>query len=157
MAYFLANLASKVGGPQIDSHTQIRKFFPIVDLSQMWQYADLQFADHIFLRFADLQLRTQLFIADLKLSQIRKYHIVLPKNICLTSSHSNLRITFGFWDSFADMAFRSLKYTYVGKSNIGVKPVWISIQNTVFFLKNLRICDLRTGIPKKIADLRFAD
>jgi hypothetical protein len=33
--------------------------------------------------------------------------------------------------------------------------IWI--RNTVFFLANLWICSLRTGTPKKFADMRFAD
>jgi hypothetical protein len=39
----------------------------------MWQFADLYFADHIFLQVADL--RTQIFFANLKLPKIRNYII----------------------------------------------------------------------------------
>jgi hypothetical protein len=42
------------------------------------------------------------------------------------------------------MAFLNLKYTYVGKKNIKVKPIRIWIRNTALF-------------PCKFADLRFAD
>jgi len=54
------------------------------------------------------------------------------------------------------MAFRSLKYTFMGKKNMRGKPVRIWIRNTAFFLANL-ICDLLTWTPRKFADLRFAD
>ncbi len=33
--------------------------------------------------------------------------------------------------------------------------IWV--RNIAFFLANLRICDLRTTTPKKLADLRLAD
>jgi hypothetical protein len=56
---------------------------------------------------------------------------------------------------FLDVSVR--KYSYAGKENIRGKPMWIWIRNTVFFLANLRICDLRTGTPRKFSDFRFAD
>jgi hypothetical protein len=75
---------------------------------------------------------------------------------------------FGFYDS--NMAFRSLKYSYVGKENIGGKPTQIWIRNIVFSLQicgfaicvlrhhgHLQICYMRTGTPKKFADLRLAE
>ncbi len=57
-------------------------------------------------------------------------------------------MTFGTVLRQSNMAFCSLKYTYVGKKIRG-KPerIWI--------LAKLRICDLRTGIPRKFVDLRI--
>jgi hypothetical protein len=68
------------------------------------------------------------------------------------------------------MAFRSLKYYYVGKENIRGKPAQIWIRIIVFSLQicgfvicglrhhgHLRICDMRTGTTKKFADLRLAE
>ena len=55
---------AEVGGPQI-ANPQIcglTKFVTFADLPQMWQFADLQFAYPIFLRFADPN-----FVVDLKL------------------------------------------------------------------------------------------
>ncbi len=77
----------------------------------MWQFADLQFADHIYfleLRSCDLQscdlqicdLQAQLTFADLQLPQICKYIVFILTNICLNCHNSNLRITFGFQNSF---------------------------------------------------------
>jgi hypothetical protein len=54
---------AEVGGPQI-ANPQIcglTKFVTFADLPQMWQFADLQFAYPIFLRFADPN-----FFVDLK-------------------------------------------------------------------------------------------
>jgi hypothetical protein len=64
-----------------------------------------------------------------------------------------------FWlfRQFWDMAFRSLKYTYVGKKNIWGQPVQVWITHAAFFLENLRICGSRTGTPRKFANLRYAD
>jgi hypothetical protein len=75
----------------------------------------------MFFRFADLRL------ADLKL-------------------HSNLRTTFGFWDSFDTEinGIHSLKYTYVGKKKYKRQPIEDLDQKHCFF-------------PCKFADLRFAD
>jgi hypothetical protein len=50
-----------------------------------------------------------------------------------------------------NIAFCCLKYT----KSIRGKPMRIWIRNTAFFLANLQICDLRTGTPRKFADLRF--
>jgi hypothetical protein len=69
------------------------EFFRFAELPQMWQFADLRFAHHIF--FVICELRTKLFFADL-----RKYIIFSLTKISLKCSHSNLRTTFGFWDSF---------------------------------------------------------
>ncbi len=38
--------------------------------------------------------------------------------------------------NFSFLAFRSLKYTYVGNKNIRDKPMRIGIRNTAFFLAN---------------------
>ncbi len=83
-------------------------------------------------------------------------------------------MTFGTVLRQSNMAFCSLKYTYVGKKIRG-KTVRIWIKNTAVFLANLQICDLRTetsrkgnlwicgliitnlqtGTPQKFADLRL--
>jgi hypothetical protein len=49
------------------------------------------------------------------------------------------------------MAFRSLKYTYVGKKCIKGKPMRIWTKTLIFPYK----CNLRTGTPHKFADLRL--
>jgi hypothetical protein len=53
------------------------------------------------------------------------------------------------------MAFRSLKFTYVGKKVLGANQCGSGSETLPF--ANLRFCDLRTGTPRKFADLRFAD
>jgi hypothetical protein len=45
-------------------------FIYFADLLQMWQFGDLRFTDHKL--FAICDLRTKLYFAGLKLSQIRK-------------------------------------------------------------------------------------
>jgi hypothetical protein len=59
---------SKGGGPQGSSENHTKFFILFADLPQMWHFADL-WAEHFFAicGFAD-----QLFVADLKLPQIRK-------------------------------------------------------------------------------------
>ncbi len=162
--------------------SQIRKFSELIpcrfaDLLQVWQFADLRFAlqTKYFcnLQFADL--RTQLIFADSKLLQIRKYTriiFILTKNV--KCSHSNLRTTFAFRDSY--MALRSLKYSYVGKEYIRGKSMRIWSETLLYTCKFadlrfadwvtkeicgfaicglimtfLRISDLRTGTPQKVA------
>ncbi len=71
---------AEVGSPQI-ANLQIcwiTKFVSFADLRQVWQLADLRFANPIFLRFADPN-----FFADLKPPQIRKFFTFLLTNTYL--------------------------------------------------------------------------
>ncbi len=73
------------------SHMQrwaVHKYVP-----QMWQFADLRFADHIFLRFVDI-------IIFCRLKTSSKYIIFILTNIGLKCFYSNLRSTVGIWDRF---------------------------------------------------------
>ncbi len=83
-------------------------------------------------------LRTQLFLAGLKLLQISKYIIFLRTNICPKCFHSIIRSTY--------IVFRCLKYTCVAKKQYQRQTSWI--RNTAIILANLRICDLRTESPR---------
>ncbi len=69
-------------------------------------------------------------------------------------------MAFGTVLGYSYMAFRSLKYTYVGKRQRQTKQTNADLdRNTAVFLENLQICDLQVNHYKffKIADLRFAD
>jgi hypothetical protein len=71
----------------------------------MWQFAELRFADHFSLRFADLVFADPIIFCRLETSanpQIRKFY---PYKYSLKCSHSNLRTTFSFWDSFGTVAW----------------------------------------------------
>jgi hypothetical protein len=57
-------------------------FFRFAIFPQMWQFADLRFADPV-----------------IKLLQKRKYILLTLTNISYKCFHSNLRTTFVFWDS----------------------------------------------------------
>jgi|688.fasta_scaffold906021_1 hypothetical protein len=112
---------------------------------QMLQFTDLQFLDYIF---ADLiifcELKTSANTSFVSLS-LKCFHLIKFKDYIWL---------FGkFWDRVT-WHFRSLKYTYIGK-----KKYWRRTSEDLhaFFLENLRICDLRTGTPRKFADLRFED
>jgi hypothetical protein len=48
--------------------------FRLVDLPQMWQFADLRIADHIFLGFADLQFADSIFFCGIKTSANPQIH-----------------------------------------------------------------------------------
>jgi hypothetical protein len=82
-------------------------FFLFADLPQMWQ-----FADHVFFAICGPN-----YFCDLKTPLIRKYINFPLTKISLKCFHSNLRTTFGFWNSFETiyMVFRSLNSTNVGK------------------------------------------
>jgi hypothetical protein len=54
------------------------------------------------------------------------------------------------WMSY--MAFSSLKYSYAGKENTLEVNQCGSESENAFILANFRICDLRTGTPRKFAD-----
>ncbi len=125
----------------------------------MWQFAILRFADHIFLNLRICDLRTQLFVADLKLPQISKYIIFLLTNISLKCFHSNLRTTLSFQDSLKQsyMAHRSIKYIYVSKKILEANQRGSGPETLPFSLRIFWIRDFRTGTPRKIADSRFAD
>jgi hypothetical protein len=145
----------------------------------MWYFADLRFADHIFLRFADSQFADPVIF--LRTSANRLF-CSLHTYISLKCSHSIFGRLSVFDTVFSYMELRSLKYTYVGKKNITVEANQCgSIRNTTFFpskiadlrfadwntkeiywyeicgliITNFRLCDLRTGTPQKFVDLRL--
>ncbi len=154
-----------MSGPQISSANRKSAnfqtyFFRFADLPQkcgnlrIWDLRSIY-----FLRFANWRF------ANLKLMQIRKYLILSFLNISLKCSHSNLRTTFGFWDSSSYRAFRCLKYSYAVKKILEANG---SGSETLFFpckfcrfaicgliITNLMICDLRTGLTQKFAALQL--
>ncbi len=99
------------------------------DLPQMWQFADLRYYEPFI--FCGLK-------------NFRKYIIFILTKISLKCSRSNLRATFVFWDTH--MAFRSLKYSYVGKENIRQTNADLD-QKHYFFPYKFEDLQLRTGTP----------
>ncbi len=123
--------------------------FRFADLPLICQFAVLRFADHKVLRFADL-----IIFADLKLPQIRIYFLLT--NTSLKCSHSNLRTTFGFWDSFETQLY-GMSQSKIYLFNIRDKAMRIWINNTAFFLQICRfaICGLGHQGNLRILDLRI--
>jgi hypothetical protein len=68
-----------------------------------------------FLGFADLRFSD--IFCGLKTSANPQIHHFYPYKYKIKCSHSSLWTTFAFGSVLSYMAFRSLKYTYVGKKN----------------------------------------
>jgi hypothetical protein len=125
--------------------SQIRKFADLnflKDLRTFRKYYNLRICDLLTIYCCNLRicdLRTQLFCGH-KTSANPQIHNIYPNRFKLVTVLSY-------------MACRSLKYSYVGKDDIRGKPMRIWSRNTEFFLANLRMCDLRTGIQRKSVDL----
>ncbi len=129
-------------GPQINSQ---------IANPQICGLTFFRFADHIFLGVADLRFADPIFSTDFKL---------ILTNI-------SVKALIQFWTVLSYMAFRSLKYSHVGKENIKGKRTQIWITNIVFSLQicgfaifglrhhgHLRICNMRTG---HLRNLRTCD
>ncbi len=107
--------------------SQLRKFAVLINLSFMRSFRKCD-----ILRICDLRTQTFLWFADLNLPQICKY---IPFSFQL--KHIKLKLNRRleiFWDR--------------------VVQFFVKICDLRFNHTNKRICDLRTGILKKLADLR---
>ena len=89
---FCFRLFSWIIFPQAYENPQIcglAKFFTFADLSHMWQFVDLGFADPIFFAICIFVICWPKFVADWKLLQIFKFFIFLLTNTYLKCSNSN--------------------------------------------------------------------
>jgi hypothetical protein len=100
----------------------------------MWPFADLRFADYMFLAICGFAICGPSYFCVLKTSANPQIHNLYPYKYKLKSAHSNSRTTFGTVLRHSDMVFC-----------------------TCFSPANLQICDLRNGTFQRFADLRFAD
>ncbi len=164
---------SEVGRPQISSanrrSTNLRTnklFFILLDLPQVWQFADLRFADPIFFAICGTNY--------IGLPQIRKFFIFLLSNIYLKFSNSNFyeiknsakpscgRVLGSFvilGGIFLTRCFiiSVLWWKICGFANRGLaqlRNLWIC-KFCGLVKRNWRMCNLRTRIPQKFADLRL--
>ncbi len=115
------------------------------------RFADLRFANHIFLWFADLLFADPVIFCGHKTSAKPQIHKFYPYRFQLKMLSFKFKDDFWFLGQFWVTRFGRQKH------NIRGKPMRIWIRNTDFFLANLWVCDLRTGIPRKFADLRFSE
>jgi hypothetical protein len=66
----------------------------------MLQFAELRFADHIFFATFEFSIYDPNIFCGLKTYTYPQVHNFSPYKYKLKCSHSNLRTTSGFWDSF---------------------------------------------------------
>jgi hypothetical protein len=135
----------KVGGlqkiPQICELVRIRKcgHLRICDLRTkcFWQFADLRFADPVI-------------FAYLKLPQIRKYIIYLLTNKSLKALiQIQGRLSGQFWDTVTWYSVPAFSLQICGFA-ICEMVHFRDLRICRLIIKNLRICDLRTGTPQKL-------
>ncbi len=100
------------------------------------------------LRICNLRIHYFLWFADLKLLQIRKYILFLLKKIAYNAL---IQIC-----TYNIKSLRGLLYLFFIQ-NCAVFSINLCIFDLRIKHKSLRICDLRTGIQKKLADLRFVN
>ena len=105
---------------------------------------------NILLQFADAICRPNYF---LRAQNFRKYVIFLLTNISLKCPHSNLRTTFGFWDRFeTDLNGISQSKIYSHRQKKYQRKTNADLDQT-HCLFPCKFADLRTGTPRKFADL----
>jgi hypothetical protein len=139
----------QMANPQICG---LQKFVRFAELQHMWQFTDWRLADPIpfsicgfaifetklFLRNANPQINNSfLQNTDLKCSNSTVYLII--KNVGRTNLQPNFR---WFYHEKAEKVLNVLKEVF---------------HHLCPMMKNLRISDLRTGTPKKLAVLRFEE